>query len=146
MPKRIGHIFEKNRKDMKINYSYSATKPDTVQSIGTPENPLYQVLFDTEEVQALNPDKDSSSGESLTTQYRSLYVQVASMDYNTLVAAIVGCKYTGDDIEAIVLNNLEAQDTSSSLDDEKRAEYIAEYQTLQAWRTHAKETAKNIPS
>ncbi|MFA6728913.1 MAG: hypothetical protein WCS17_11990, partial [Prevotella sp.] len=57
---------------------------------------------------------------------------------------VIGCKYTSDDIEAIVLNNLEAMDVSSSLTEDKRTEYTAEYITLQAWRTHAKETVKNI--
>ena len=129
---------------MKTNYSYSAIKPDAKQSIGTTEKPLYQVNFDTEEVHVLNPDKDSSSGESCSMQYRSLFVQVTALDYDALVAAVIGCKYTSDDIEAIVLNNLEAMDVSSSLTEDKRTEYTAEYITLQAWRTHAKETVKNI--
>jgi hypothetical protein len=131
---------------MKTNYSHSATSPEAVQSIGTPEKPLYQINFDTEEIQELQGDGNSSSGQSLSTQYRSLYVQVSEIDYNTLVSAIIACRYTSSDTEAIVLNNLEAQDATSSLTEEKRAEYVAEYQALQAWRTHAKEMAKSILS
>jgi len=129
---------------MKTDYSYSTIRPQTVQSLGMAEKPLYQVNFDTEEVQALSNDGDSSSGQSLSTQYRSLYLQVSVLDYNTLVAAIITSRYSSSDVEAIMLNNLEASDAESELTDEKRAEYISEYNALQEWRKHAKEIAKTI--
>lgn len=129
---------------MKNNYSHSAIKPEVVQSIGTPEKPLYQINFDTEEVTTVENDESSSSGEKLGVQYRSLYVQVSTLEYETLVSAIVGCAYDSRDIEAILLNNFEAQDEASNLAEDKRAEYIAEYKALQAWRVRAKEIAKSI--
>ena len=129
---------------MKTTYSYSAEAPQMVQSIGTVQKPLFQIHFDTEEVQALSNDGDSSSGQSLSTQYRSLYVQVSVLDYSTLISAIITSRYTSSDVEAIMLNNLEASDAESELTDEKRSEYISEYDALQEWRKHAKEIAKNI--
>ncbi len=129
---------------MKTNYSYSAIKPDTIQSIGTPEKPLYQINFDTEEIQVSVDDESSSSGKSLSTQYRSIYVQVSALDYDTLVSAIIKSRYSTSDTEAIILNNIEALDATSEITDEKRSEYMAEYKALQDWRAHAKNIAGGI--
>jgi hypothetical protein len=124
---------------MKINYSYSAEQPSLLQSIGTATSPKYQVNFDTE---ALNQETD---GQTVTT-YRSLYVQVTSLAYDQLVAAIIQSRYTSNDIEAIMLNNMAAIGNTETLTTEKRAEYVDEYTKLQAWRAHAKEVASEVCS
>ncbi|HBG40435.1 MAG TPA: hypothetical protein DDW85_03340 [Porphyromonadaceae bacterium] len=117
------------------NYSYSAEKPESVQVIGAADKRKYQLNFETEEVK---------TDESVT--YKSLYAQVSDLEYGTLVSAIIGSKYTSNDIEAILLNNLEASNTESTITDEKREEYIDEYKELQAWRLMAKEIANEIRS
>lgn len=124
---------------MKINYSHSTSQPALVQSIGTATSPKYQVNFDTE---ALNEETD---GQTVTT-YRSLYVQVTSLAYEQLVAAIIQIRYTSNDIEAIVLNNMAAIGNTETLTTEKRAEYVDKYTKLQAWRAHAKEVASEVCS
>jgi len=124
---------------MKINHSHSTSQPSLVQSIGTATSPKYQVNFDTE---ALNEETD---GQAVTT-YRSLYVQVTSLAYDQLVAAIIQSRYSSNDIEAIVLNNMAAMGNTETLSTEKRAEYVDEYTKLQAWRAHAKEVASEVCS
>jgi len=131
---------------MKANYSFSSINPTPVQFIGTLQKPLYQVLFDTEEVNSLVNDEESTSGQSLIKQYKSLFVQVKSLDYATLVSAIIESRYSNDEVSAIMLNSLEALDLTSSITDEKRADYLAEYADLQAWRAHAKEIAREVAS
>lgn len=124
---------------MKINYSHSTEQPALVQSIGTATSPKIQVNFDTE---ALN---EETEGQTVTT-YRSLYVQVTSLAYDQLVAAIIQSRYSSNDIEAIMLNNMAAIGNTETLTTEKRAEYVDEYTKLQAWRAHAKEVASEVCS
>ena len=59
-------------------------------------------------------------------------IELNAIDYPSMVAAIVRCKYSQSDIEAIVLNG---SDTD---------EHAAEYAALQEWRAHAKEVARSI--
>ena len=124
---------------MKINYSHSTSQPALLQSIGTATSPKYQVNFDTE---AINQETD---GQTVTT-YRSLYVQVTSLAYDQLVSAIIQSRYSSNDIEAIMLNNMAAIGNTETLTTEKRAEYVDEYTKLQAWRAHAKEVASEVCS
>lgn len=118
---------------MKEEFSYSAEQPQVVKNIGLPSNPLFQVCFDTELIESTGPDG------TVSTQYRSHYVHVDRIEYSTLVSAIVSSRYTSNDVEAIMLNNMEASNPSLSV--EKKLEYIDDYNNLQAWRTHAKEIA-----
>lgn len=118
---------------MKEEFSYSTEQPQMVKNIGLPSNPLFQVCFDTELIESTGPDG------TVSTQYRSHYVHVDRIEYSTLVSAIVSSRYTSNDVEAIMLNNMEASNPSLSV--EKKLEYINEYNNLQAWRTHAKEIA-----
>lgn len=118
---------------MKEEFSYSAEQPQMVKNIGLPSNPLFQVCFDTELIESTGQDG------TVSTQYRSHYVHVDRIEYSTLVSAIVSSRYTSNDVEAIMLNNMEASNPSLSV--EKKLEYINEYNNLQAWRTHAKEIA-----
>ena len=118
---------------MKEEFSHSAEQPQMVKNIGLPSNPLFQVCFDTELIESTGPDG------TVSTQYRSHYVHVDKIEYSNLVSAIVSSRYTSNDVEAIMLNNMEASNPSLSV--EKKLEYINEYNNLQAWRTHAKEIA-----
>lgn len=123
---------------MRQEFSYSGQMPELVQSIGSASNPLFQICFDTIEVSSNNPGFDP------LTQFKSNYVQVQKLDYATIVSAIISSRYNSSDVEAIVLNNMEATDTSSSLSENKRTEYLNEYNELQSWRAHAKEIAGGI--
>ncbi len=62
-------------------------------------------------------------------------------EYGTIVSAIHNGRYSNDEVQAILANYELAKDETSSITEEKRAEYIEDYQTWQAWRTHAKEIA-----
>ena len=59
-------------------------------------------------------------------------IELNAIDYPSVVAAIVRCKYSQSDIEAIVLNGSDTE------------EHAAEYQVLQAWRAEAKRIAKIV--
>ena len=59
-------------------------------------------------------------------------IELEAIDYPSVVSAIVRCKYSQSDIEAIVLNG---SDTD---------EHASEYATLQAWRAEAKRIAKIV--
>lgn len=122
----------------KVQYSFSGEQPAPVQRIGE----LYQVNFDIEEVQVdpelNNPDKE------VATSYRSLYARVDSLQYAELVSAIIGTRYDASDVEAIMLNYIQAQEANPLFDPEKKAEYNEEYQQLQDWRAHAKEVAQSL--
>lgn len=125
---------------MKINHSHSTSQPELLQSIGTATSPKYQINFDTEELSS-----EDTEGKPVTS-YRSLYVQVTSLAYDQLVAAIIQSRYSSNDIEAIMLNNMAAIGNTETLTTEKRAEYVDEYTKLQAWRAHAKEVASEVCS
>ena len=59
-------------------------------------------------------------------------IELNAIDYPSVVAAIVRCRYSQSDIEAIVLNG---SDTD---------EHASEYAALQAWRTEAKRIANIV--
>ena len=59
-------------------------------------------------------------------------IELEAIDYPSVVAAIVRCKYSQSDIEAIVLNGSDTE------------EHAAEYASLQAWRAEAKRIAKIV--
>ena len=59
-------------------------------------------------------------------------IELESIDYPSVVATIVRCKYSQSDIEAIVLNGSDTE------------EHAAEYAALQAWRAEAKRIAKIV--
>lgn len=59
-------------------------------------------------------------------------IELEAIDYPSVVSAIVRCRYSQSDIEAIVLNGSDTE------------EHAAEYAALQAWRTEAKRIAKIV--
>lgn len=59
-------------------------------------------------------------------------IELNAIDYPSVVSAIVRCKYSQSDIEAIVLNGSETE------------EHAVEYAALQAWRAEAKRIAKIV--
>lgn len=59
-------------------------------------------------------------------------IELEAIDYPSVVAAIVRCKYSQSDIEAIVLNGSDTE------------EHVAEFSAMQAWRAEAKRIAKIV--
>ena len=59
-------------------------------------------------------------------------IELEAIDYPSVVSAIVRCKYSQSDIEAIVLNGSDTE------------EHAAEYEALQSWRAEAKRIAKIV--
>lgn len=59
---------------------------------------------------------------------------ITSDDYGVIVSAIVRCKYSADEVEAIVNNYLLAKTDASEND----------MSEMQGWRALAKETAKSV--
>ena len=59
-------------------------------------------------------------------------IELEAIDYPSVVSAIVRCRYSQSDIDAIVLNGSDTE------------EHAAEYAALQAWRTEAKRIAKIV--
>ena len=59
-------------------------------------------------------------------------IELEAIDYPSVVSAIVRCRYSQSDIEAIVLNGSDTE------------EHEAEYQALQSWRSEAKRIAKIV--
>ena len=59
-------------------------------------------------------------------------IELDTIDYPSVVSAIVRCKYSQSDIEAIVLNGSDTE------------EHASEYASLQEWRTEAKRIAKIV--
>lgn len=64
--------------------------------------------------------------------------------YGRVVGAIIADSYTADMREAIISNYEEAKDQTSGISDEKRKEYIAEYNDFQLYRKKAKQIARLI--
>lgn len=122
----------------KVQYSFSGEQPAPIQKIGE----FFQVNFDVEEVQ-VNPELNNPDKE-VATSYRCLYARVDSLEYAELISAIIGTRYDASDVEAIMLNYIQAQESNPLFDPEKKAEYIEEYQQLQDWRAHAKEVAQSL--
>ncbi len=118
---------------MKCYFDYSGTVPSGVKAVR--EGLTTRVFFDysTE----TRKDMDGEDVTVLTAEN----VDVESSDYGDIVNAIVRDRYAADSVEAIMANYQEAMDASSSLTEDKRSEYKAEYEAFQAWRAKAKEVA-----
>lgn len=118
---------------MKCYFDYNGTVPSGVKAVR--EGLTTRVYFDysTE----TRKDMDGEDVTVLTAEN----VDVESSDYGDIVNAIVRDRYAADKVEAIMANYQEAMDSTSSLTENKRAEYKAEYEAFQAWRAKAKEVA-----
>ena len=66
---------------------------------------------------------------------------LGSIDYATIVSAIIRNEYPDSRKDAIILNRELVKDNPEH---EKATEYIAEYDALQAWRMNAKQVATSV--
>lgn len=111
-------------------------KPETEVKVLV-EGQIVRLFFDFAQVEG----PESPEGET-TEQWVGENVDVQSpWSYARIVSAIILDKYDADSRDAIFANLERAKDEDSDLTEEKRQEYIKEYQDYQAYRTHAKEIA-----
>lgn len=71
-------------------------------------------------------------------------IDVDSRDYGRIVSAIVTDRYSSDAYQALIANYQLAKDPESDISEEKRTEYLQEYEVFQTWRAHAKEIAHTV--
>ena len=68
----------------------------------------------------------------------------APITYGSIVSAIVNDRYSADDVQALSANFIDAKDTRSSVEEDKREEYVNEWSEYQSWRTTAKGIATTV--
>ena len=93
-------------------------------------NGRFIVRFDIEKYEHAADDEMAHDNEP--TMMACERIELNAIDYPYVVSAIVRCKYSQSDIEAIVLNGSDTE------------EHAAEYAALQVWRTEAKRIAKIV--
>ena len=74
--------------------------------------------------------------------YNCENIDVQGSSYASIVNAIMVDKYPSDKVQAVLLNYQDALDSTSEITEEKRAEYIKEYNDMQDYRKFAKEIAR----
>ncbi len=125
---------------MKTVYQVQALPADGVTI--TLEGKLLRVLFDFEKVEA--KEGDDIHMPTADDLYYCESIDVNGRGYGDIISAIVNDRYPTDQKDAIMANYELVKDDLCP--EGKKAEYIAEYQALQNWRTRAKEIAKIITS
>ena len=108
----------------------------------TLEGNLLRLLFDITPFTPVEED-DRPVPDDL---YECESVDVNGRTKGQIVSAIMDDKYSPDAYQAILANYELAKDSKSGISAAKKAEYLAEYQAFQQWRTHAKEIATIVVS
>ena len=121
---------------MKANYQIIELPQSGVQT--TIEGNLLRILFDFKKAEVKTDDET----EAPTDIYDCESVDVNGRTYGEIVSAIINDRYNADSVQAIMANYEDAKDESSPISEEKREEYIYEYNMYQVFRKHAKEIAK----
>ena len=125
---------------MKTVYQIQALPADGVAI--TLEGKLLRVLFDFEKVEA--QEGDDIHMPKADDLYHCESIDVDGRGYGDIISAIVNDRYPTDQKDAIMANYELVKDDLCP--EEKKTEYIAEYQALQNWRARAKDIAKIINS
>lgn len=89
-------------------------------------------------------NEDGMSFENAPETYECEQVDVAGRTYADIVSAIVNDRYSPDDVQAILANYTEVNNTNAvaKIAVEKKDEYLNEYAAFQEWRRLAKEVAE----
>ncbi len=99
------------------------------------ESDIVRLEFGYELVEAAGEDVEPA------IKYESVDIQ-GDFTYGKAVSEIIRAKYSADETEAITANYIKTATQGEELDEEKREEYIAEYQAYQDRRAYAKEIAQ----
>lgn len=121
---------------MKANYQIIELPQSGVQT--TIEGNLLRILFDFKKAEVKTDDEMEAPNDI----YDCESVDVNGRTYGEIVSAIINDRYNNDSVQAIMANYEDAKDESSPISDDKRDEYIYEYNLYQNFRKHAKEVAK----
>ena len=100
------------------------------------EGAILRVFFDYKKCEAVEDAPDMFELETVDV--------TSGRGYGDVVNAIIVDRYPADARDAVMANYEDAKDVDSDLTADKRAEYIAEYKSLQAWRRRAKEVAGTV--
>ncbi len=91
---------------------------------------LIKVYFNEQSKEVDVPLMDEESEPQRAVEYTAWHVDVIP-DYSCIISSIVRCKYSQDDVEAILCNHVEGR-----VEDE--------YDDLVSWRAMARTTAKKV--
>ena len=109
------------------------------------EGNVLRIFFDYEKQEKVSPVDGMQDDTSVGDNYMCCNVDVVgNRSYGGIVSAIIIDKYDASMMDAIRLDYELAKDSASSISDEKRAEYLSNYNAMQEWRSHAKEIAKKV--
>jgi len=119
---------------------YDSIPPKVVR-----EGKIVRIFFDfvPVEIQVANNDEDTSLSETKTiTKFEGININLTgTIDYDKLVDSIISEKYPTSNQFAIIMNKQKAQ---TDPDADKSAEYLSDYDELEAYTDHSKEVAKEL--
>lgn len=79
-------------------------------------------------------------------EWLRITLPVGVWEYGALVSALVRAKYSEDDVEAIVSNNIALIAMPSAVSDEEGQEKLSEFQQFQEYREQCKQRAMELMS
>lgn len=121
---------------MKANYQMPSLPQNWVQV--TLEGPLVRLLFDFTPATPVLEDGEEAPDDLFDCES----VDTTDRSYGGIVSAIINDRYSQDRVQAILANYQNAIDPESTIDVDKRAEYLQEYHEFQDYREHAKTVAR----
>ena len=121
---------------MKANYQMPSLPQNGVQV--TLEGPLVRLLFDFTPATPVLEDGEEVPDDLFDCES----VDTTDRSYGGIVSAIINDRYSQDRVQAILANYQNAIDPESTIDVDKRAEYLQEYHEFQDYREHAKTVAR----
>lgn len=135
----------KEGKKMKVFMTLPAGAPAEGIKVVVEGN-LLRLYFGYTKVEATATSTDGSTvknGNSMDASYSAENIDIEGgvRDYAAITAAIVNDMYDLNDVQAILANKALADDAKSAITDDKRKEYLSEYNSYQEYRAMAKEVA-----
>ncbi len=121
---------------MKANYQMPSLPQNGVQV--TLEGPLVRLLFDFTPATPVLEDGEEAPDDLFDCES----VDTTDRSYGGIVSAIINDRYSQDRVQAILANYQNAIDPESTIEVDKRAEYLQEYHEFQDYREHAKTVAR----
>lgn len=105
------------------------------------EGDRLRLFFDFSE--AVLPDVDGEPTAEDIYECESVDVE-GGHSYDDIVSAIIESRYAADKVQAVIANYVDATNSESTTDEDKKEEYKSEYAAYQGWRNHAKDIAKQV--